>query len=97
MQQIIPLLLSLLQRLAPGATTSVIGEVIAILSALVPVLVQEYKDLLPIVQNIIAALQSNGNISPEQWAALDTMSAQYDAEFMTALAAAKAQDAALKS
>lgn len=94
MQAIITPLLSLLQLLAPGATTQIIGQVISILSALIPILVQEYKDLLPIVSNIITALQESDDITDDQWDALDAMSAQYDAEFTAALAAAKAQDAA---
>lgn len=94
MQAIITPLLALLQQLAPGATTTIIAQVINILTALIPILIQEYKDLLPIVQNIITALQSSDDISDDQWAALDAMSAQYDAEFQAALAAAKAEDAA---
>jgi len=94
MQAIITTLLSLLQIVAPGATAATIAKVIELLAALIPVLVQEYKDLLPIVQNIISVLQSSDDITDAQWDALDVMSAQYDSEFQAALAAAKAQDAA---
>jgi hypothetical protein len=97
MQAIIPPLLALLQRLAPGATTSVIAEVISILTALIPVLIKEYADLMPIVQNVITVLQQSDDITDAQWDALDAMSAQYDAEFRAALAAAEAQDAAGKA
>lgn len=92
MQALIPILLQALTLIAPGATTQVIAQVINILTALIPVLIQEYKDLLPIVQNVITALQQSGDITDKQWAALDAMSAQYDAEFHSALAAAEAQD-----
>lgn len=92
MQAIITPLLALLTQLAPGATTQVIALAINILTALIPILIQEYKDLLPIVQNVILALQQSGDITDEQWTALDAMSAQYDSEFQTALAAAEAQD-----
>jgi len=68
--------------------------VINILVALIPILISEYQALLPISQNIIAALQQSGDITQAQWDALDAMSAQYDAEFKTALDAAVAQDAA---
>jgi len=94
MQQLVTILLGLLQAIAPGATTGTIAKVVEVLAALVPIIVQQYKDLLPLVQNVIAVLQSNGDITPEQWAALDAISAQYDADFKAALAAAKAQDAA---
>lgn len=94
MTAIIPLLLSLLQAAAPGATTVMIEKIVNLLVALIPIVIKEYQALLPIVQNIIAALQQNGDITPDQWTALDAMSAQYDADFATALAAAVAQDAA---
>lgn len=97
MQAIIPALLALLQQLAPGATTQIISQVISILTALIPVLIQEYKDLLPIVQNVITVLQQSDEITDDQWDALDAMSAQYDAEFTAALNAAEAQDAAAKT
>lgn len=92
MQAIITPLLALLTQLAPGASTAVITQVISILTALIPILIQEYKDLLPIVQNVITVLQQSGDITDEQWDALDAMSAQYDTEFETALKAAEAQD-----
>ena len=92
MQAIITPLLALLTQLAPGATTQIIGQVINILTALLPILIQEYTDLLPIVQNVITALQQSADITDDQWDALDAMSAQYDADFQTALAAAEAQD-----
>ena len=94
MQAVIALLLPLLTKIAPGASTAVIEEVINILSALIPVLISEYQALLPIVQNVITALQQSGDITQAQWDALDAMSAQYDADFKTALDAAMAQDAA---
>jgi hypothetical protein len=94
MQAVIALLLPLLTKIAPGASTAVIEEVINILSALIPILISEYQALMPIVQNVITALQQSGDITPEQWDALDAMSAQYDADFKTALDAAMAQDSA---
>ena len=96
MTAIITPLLALLTQLAPGATSTVIAQVINILVALTPVLIQEYKDLLPIVQNIITVLQQSDDITDDQWDSLDAMSAQYDAEFKAALAAAEAEDAASK-
>lgn len=94
MQAIITTLLGLLNAVAPSASASVIEKVIPLIAALIPVIIQEYHDLLPIVQNVIIALQQSDDITDAQWDALDAMSAQYDAEFNTALANAKAQDAA---
>jgi hypothetical protein len=94
MSAIITSLLALLTELAPGATTTIIAQVINILTALIPILIQEYQALLPIVQNIITALQQSDDITDDQWDQLDAMSAQYDAEFKSALAAAEREDAA---
>lgn len=96
MQGLIPVLLQALTLIAPGANTQLIAQIINILMALIPILIQEYKDLLPIVQNVITALQQSDDITDEQWDALDAMSAQYDAEFEAALASAKAKNAAAK-
>lgn len=94
MQAIINPILALLTQLAPGATTNIITLAINILTALIPILIQEYQALLPSVQNIITVLQQSDDITDEQWDTLDAMSAQYDADFQAALAAAEAQDAA---
>jgi hypothetical protein len=97
MQSLINMLLQVLTQLAPGATADVAAKVIEILTALIPLLIQEYKELLPLVQNVITALQQSGDITQEQWDALDALSSQYDADFRTAIDAAKAQDVAAKS
>ncbi|HEY2246702.1 MAG TPA: hypothetical protein VGH70_04600 [Bradyrhizobium sp.] len=94
MQAIITPLLSLLTLLAPGASTTIIAQSINLLIALVPIIVQEYQAMLPIVQNIITVLKSSDDITPDQWNVLDAMSAQYDSDFQAALAAAEAQDSA---
>jgi hypothetical protein len=94
MQAVITTILSLIAKLAPGATTELITQIITVLTELIPVLVETYKDLLPVVQNIITALKSNAEITDDQWAALDALSAQYDAAFQAALSAAEADDAA---
>lgn len=96
MQAIVTLLFSLLEEVAPGASTAVIEKVIQLLIVLIPVVIQEYNDLLPLVQNIITALQQSSDITQAQWDALDALSTQYDADFKAALAAAEAQDAAAK-
>jgi hypothetical protein len=94
MQAILSSFLALLARFAPGASTEFIADIINLLIALIPILVKEYKALLPLAQNVITALQQSGDITDEQWAALDALSVQYDADFEAALAAAKAEDAA---
>lgn len=83
MSGIVTVLITLLGKLVPaiGANADLITTIITALEQIVPVLVQEYKDLVPIVQNIIAALKGADGITPDQWAALDTLEKQIDAEF----------------
>lgn len=95
MQAVILSLLAFLQQIAPGATTAAIAKAVDLLIALVPVLVRSYKEMLPSVMNIITALKDNQEISDAQWAALDALSSQYDDDFQSALAKAKAEDAAI--
>lgn len=94
MQAIVTALLALVQTVVPGASAGVVGQVIQVLSALLPVVIQEYQALAPIVKNVITVLQQSDEVTDDQWAALDAMSAQLDAAFQAALATAKAQDAA---
>ena len=96
MQAIVTALLALVQTVVPGASAGVIGQVIQVLTALIPVIVNEYQALAPIVKNIIGVLQQSDDVTDQQWDDLDAMSAQLDAAFQAALATAKAQDAAVK-
>jgi len=86
-------LLSVLATIAPSLGAG--GSITAIINALiqiVPVLVNEVEDVAPIVKNIIAALQSNSAITPDEQAQLATLDAQVDAAFEAAATAAQAQD-----
>lgn len=80
---IVPILITLLGKLVPaiGANADLISEIVTALQQIVPVLVQEYKDLVPIVKNVIAALKGADGITPEQWTALDALETQIDNEF----------------
>src|SRR5690242_14824884 len=73
-------------------SSSAIAKVINTLVQAVPIIIQEVKDMVGPVQNIIAALRSNSAITPEQLDQLDTLEAQLDANFDAAAAAAQAQD-----
>jgi hypothetical protein len=85
---IIPVILSLLQQLLPALSNSkTIQTIVSTLIALVPVIIQEYKDLLPIVKNIISALQGKDEITPEQMIELKALNKLVDDEFEAALAA----------
>lgn len=88
-------ILALLVQIA-GATgeVSTIGSIISTLTTLIPTLVQEYKDLVTPVKNIIGALSANPAATADQVATLQALDAKVDADFETAVAQATADDGA---
>jgi len=74
------------------AETSTITAIVNALVALVPVLVKEYRAMVPIVKNIIAALSANPASTAEQLATLQALDAQVDSDFESAAAEAQAED-----
>jgi hypothetical protein len=87
-------ILTILVQIA-GATgeASTITSIINALIQLIPTLVKEYEDLVPIVKNIIASLSANPATTADQLATLQTLDAKVDADFEAAATAAQAQDA----
>lgn len=97
MEGIIQLALGLLAQVVPqlgGANAVLITQIVNGLIALVPLLIKEYKDAIPFVQNVITLLKSSNQITPEQLIALDVLETQIDAAFEAAAAAALAEDTA---
>lgn len=90
---VVAALLGLLQTIAPSvAGSGAVGKIVTTLTQLVPVLVDQYKDVLPSVKNIIEALKANGDITDQQWDELDAVEAVIDAAFDKAAAAAEEED-----
>ena len=85
---ILVVILEEILSLAASATTGQVQNILNILERLVVVAAQSAKDLLPSIQGIIAALQGNGNVTPDQVIQLQAQSAIVDA----ALDAAAADD-----
>lgn len=85
-------LLAVLGQIAPALGSSAITSIITALTQIIPVLIQEVEDVVPIVKNIISALQSNTAITPDQQAALVALDAQVDAAFEAAATNAQTQD-----
>lgn len=81
----IELFLSLIEGLLPelGAnpTTSAIDKILTALITLVPIIAANFANFLTPVQNIIAALQTSGNVTPAQMTQLQQLDAQVDAAF----------------
>ena len=68
-----------------GLTSTAIQNGIALLTGLVPVLIKEYRDVLPYVQNIISVLRSGDDITQEQLDELDALEATLDSEWDAAV------------
>lgn len=102
MQQIIQLTLTLLEQLLPKlvgntASAQLITQIVSGLIALVPLLIKEYQDAIPFIQNVISVLKNNNTVTAEQLQALDILETQIDASFEAAAAAALAEDSAAAS
>lgn len=87
-------LLAVIGQISSALGGTEITAVITTLSQIIPALVGEVEDVVPMIKNIIAALQSNTAITPEQQAQLAALDAQCDQAFEAAAVAAQAEDAA---
>lgn len=85
---IIATVLQTILSIIPQITDSKgINKVVTMLLQIVPIIVKEAQDLLPMVQNIIAALSSKDGVTADQIAALKALDAQVDAAFEAAVSA----------
>ena len=85
---ILEAIVALLGNLLPavGGNTALIDSIIETLAKVLPEAISTAKDLVPAIQNIIAALKGTDGITPEQWAALDALQTQADTDFDKAAA-----------
>lgn len=89
------LVLAIIQLAVPAiGDATAIGAIIAKLVALVPLIEQEARDLLPIVENIITALSANPATDADQLASLRALDKRSDDDFDAAFAAYNAARAA---
>lgn len=93
---IITTALDLINEVLPivGGTSTGAAKIVASLESLIPVIVQEFEDLVPEVQNIIAALVATGGATDADLATLQKLHQQVDPAFDAAVEAAEAADAA---
>ncbi|GAB9224792.1 hypothetical protein ACFLEY_21765 [Bradyrhizobium sp. YCK136] len=88
-------ILSLISALVPaGTNAALIEKIVAALIQIVPVVVKEYQDLVPIVRNIIGALKADPSTTAAQLEQLQQLEVEWDADFEAAAAAAIAEDGA---
>lgn len=90
---VVAALMGLLQVVAPAVSGSgAVGKIVTTLTQLVPVLVDQYQDVLPSVKNIIESLRTHDDITDEQWDELDKIEQAIDDEFEKAAKAAEEED-----
>jgi predicted PurR-regulated permease PerM len=74
--------LAVIAQIAPALSSSVaIQNIINALIQIIPQLIGTIENLAPLVKNIVAGLQSNGAITPEQWTQLDQLNDSADKDF----------------
>jgi hypothetical protein len=64
-----------------------LSSIISLLEEILPVAVKEAEALVPSIQNILAAIEGSGAVTPAQLSSLASLSAQYDAAFDAAATA----------
>ena len=90
MSAILSSVLAVLSSLLPvitssgGAATGSLGTIIIALAQILPIAIQEAEDVVPLIQSLIAEISSNATVTPDQVAALATLSAQIDTSFEAA-------------
>ncbi len=93
MSPVIQAVLLILQTVSPALSNSQqVQGIITALVQIIPVLVKEFQDLVPMVKNIIAALSENPATTDQQLATLKELDAKVDADFEAAAQAAQAED-----
>lgn len=91
----IALITQILPYLGAGAQfAGTAGKIVSLLEAIVPPLLQEAKDMVPTVKNIIRVLRGSSQITKADLDALDAIEATVDQAFDAAASAALAEDAA---
>lgn len=83
MNAVITVAITFIQAMLPKllGDSNAVQSVIEMLIKIIPVLVQEYKDILPAVQNIIAVLTADESTTAEQRKKLEELDAIVDAAF----------------
>lgn len=76
--------LALIAQAIPGGSS--VDSIITLLSKLIALGTTEVEAVVPEIQNIIAALQSNATVTSDQMASLAALDASVDAAFNTAAA-----------
>lgn len=99
MEGLISLSLGLITKLLPmipALSTPLVRDIVNTVAVATPVVISTYKDLKPIVANIIKSLKNSGNLTEEDWNSLVEAEKLIDEDFEKAAAVALAEDEAAK-
>jgi len=80
----------------PILASPIVSDIIKTVAVATPIVMSTYKDLKPIVTNIIKGLKNSGNITEDDWNALIEAEKLIDEDFDKAAAAALAEDKTAK-
>ncbi len=99
MEALLSLSLNLITKILPQIpilASPIVSDIIKTVSVATPIVMSTYKDLKPIVANIVKGLKNSGNLTEEDWNALIEAEKLIDEDFDKAAAAALAEDEAAK-
>jgi len=99
MEALLSLSLNLITKILPQIpilASPIVSDIIKTVAVATPIVMSTYKDLKPIVTNIIKGLKNSGNITEDDWNALIEAEKLIDEDFDKAAAAALAEDKTAK-
>lgn len=95
MEALLSLSLNLITKILPQIpilASPIVSDIIKTVAVATPIVMSTYKDLKPIVANIIKGLKNSGNITEQDWNALIEAEKLIDENFDKAADAALAED-----
>lgn len=99
MEALLSLSLNLISKILPQIpilASPIVSDIIKTVSVATPIVMSTYKDLKPIIANIVKGLKNSGNITEDDWNTLIEAEKLIDEDFDKAAAAALAEDEAAK-
>lgn len=99
MEALLSLSLNLITKILPQIpilASPIVSDIIKTVAVATPIVMSTYKDLKPIVANIIKGLKNSGNITEDDWNTLIEAEKLIDEDFDKAATAALVEDEAAK-
>lgn len=97
MENLISLSLNLITKLLPSIpvlSSGIVSDIVKTVAVATPVVISTYKDLKPIIANIIKGIKNSGALTEADWNTLVEAERLIDEEFERAANAALAEDEA---